>query len=93
MDRLCYDGMARRTVQMEALGAMSVSVTITLDDRTGAYLERIAADQNRDPAEVAAWILTADLQREQAIDHELIAQLDTPADDRVMGQAPRRASA
>ena len=72
---------------------MSLIMTVTLDDKTGAYLERIAADQNRDPAEVAAWILTADLQREQAIDHELVAHLDIPADDRDMNQAQRRASA
>ena len=44
---------------------------ITLDDRTGAYLERIAA-----------WLLTTDLQREQAIDHELVTHLDIPTDDR-----------
>jgi hypothetical protein len=72
---------------------MSLTMTVTLDDKTGAYLERIAADQNRDPAEVAAWILTADLRREQAIDHELVTHLDLPVDDQELGQSPRRASA
>jgi predicted transcriptional regulator len=62
---------------------MSVTVTLTLDDETGAYLARLAADQGRTPAEVAAWIVTEDLRREQAIDAELLARLDDPvADDR-----------
>lgn len=62
---------------------MSVTVTLALDDATGAYLERIAADQGRTPAEVAAWIVTEDLRREQAIDAHLLARLDDPvADDR-----------
>ena len=78
---------------MEAVGVMSVTVTVTLDDKTGAYLERIAADQDRDPAEVAAWILTADLQREQAIDRDLAARPAIPADDREEGQALLHASA
>jgi predicted transcriptional regulator len=61
---------------------MSVTVTLTLDDETAAYLERIAADQGRTPAEVAAWIVTEDLRREQAIDADLLARLDDPlADD------------
>lgn len=55
---------------------MSVTVTLTLDDETGAYLEHIAAGQGRTPAEVAAWIVTDDLHREQAIDAELVARLD-----------------
>lgn len=33
---------------------MSKTVTLTLDDEMGAYLERVAADQDRTPAEVAA---------------------------------------
>ena len=56
--------------RLEAVGAMSMTVVLTLDDATAAYLERIAADQGRAPAEVAAWIVTTDLQREQAIDAE-----------------------
>lgn len=55
---------------------MSLTVTLTLDDETGAYLERIAADQGRTPAEVAAWIVTEDLRREQSIDADLLARLD-----------------
>ena len=57
---------------------MSVTVTLTLDDETGAYLERMAADQGRTPAEVAAWIVTEDLRREQGIDADLLARLDDP---------------
>jgi len=53
-----------------------VNVTLILDEETGAYLERIAADQGRTPAEVAAWIVTEDLRREQAMDAELVARLD-----------------
>jgi len=53
-----------------------VNVTLTLDEETGAYLERIAADQGRTPAEVATWIVTEDLRREQAMDVELVARLD-----------------
>ncbi|HXT34538.1 MAG TPA: hypothetical protein VN837_03080 [Chloroflexota bacterium] len=60
---------------------MSMAVLVTLDDDIGAYLERIAADQGRAPAEVAAWIVTTDLQREQAIDAELLARLDSPGAD------------
>jgi predicted transcriptional regulator len=60
---------------------MSVTVTLTLDDEVGAYLERIAADQGRTPAEVAAWIVTEDLRREQAIDADLLARLDDPVAD------------
>ena len=55
---------------------MSIAVTMMLDDETAAYLDRIAADQGRTPAEVAAWIVTEDLRREQAIDAELVARLD-----------------
>jgi predicted transcriptional regulator len=62
---------------------MSTTVTLTLDDETGAYLARMAADQGRTPSEVAAWIVTEDLRREQAIDADLLARLDDPvADDR-----------
>ncbi len=53
-----------------------MNVTLTLDEETGAYLERIAADQGRTPAEVATWIVTEDLRREQAMDVELVARLD-----------------
>ena len=68
---------------------MSVTVTLTLDDEIGAYLERIAADQGRTPAEVAAWIVTEDLRREQAIDADLVARLDDPvADDRASPARP-----
>ena len=55
---------------------MSIAVTMMLDDETAAYLDRIAADQGRTPADVAAWIVTEDLRREQAIDAELVARLD-----------------
>jgi hypothetical protein len=55
---------------------MSIRVTLTLDDETGAYLERIAADQRRTPAEVAAWIVTEDLRRERGIDADLLGRLD-----------------
>ncbi len=55
---------------------MAFTVTLTLDDETAAYLERIAADQGRTPSEVAAWIVTEDLRREQVIDAALIARLD-----------------
>ena len=69
---------------------MSVTVTLTLDDEVGAYLERIAADQGRTPAEVAAWIVTEDLRREQAIDADLLARLDDPmADDRESPGGPQ----
>ena len=60
---------------------MSVTITLTLDDETGAYLERIAADQGRTPAEVAAWIVAEDLRREQAIDAGLAARLDDAVAD------------
>ncbi len=55
---------------------MSMPLTLTLDDDSGAYLERIAADQGRTPAEVATWIVTEDLRREQAIDSDIVARLD-----------------
>ncbi len=55
---------------------MAFTVALTLDDETAAYLERIAADQGRTPAEVATWIVTEDLRRERVIDAELIARLD-----------------
>lgn len=58
---------------------MSLTVTLILDDETGDYLERFAADQGRTPAEVAAWIVTEDLQRERIIDAELLARLDPAA--------------
>ena len=55
---------------------MASMVTLTLDDKTAAYLERIAADQGWAPAEVAAWIVTDDLRRQQAIDADLVVRLD-----------------
>jgi predicted transcriptional regulator len=55
---------------------MSVTVTLELDDDVGAYLERLASGPGRTPAEVAAWIVTEDLRREQAIDDEIVARLD-----------------
>lgn len=58
---------------------MSTTVTLTLDDETDSYLKRIAADQGRTPAEVAAWIVTEDLRRERTIDAELLARLDDGA--------------
>jgi predicted transcriptional regulator len=71
---------------------MSVTVTLTLDDETGAYLARMAADQGRTPAEVAAWIVTEDLRREQAIDADLLARLDEPlAADRDSPGGPQAA--
>ena len=83
----------QRAGRLEAVGAMSMTVVVTLDDTTGAYLERIAADQGRTPAEVAAWIISADLRREQTIDAELLDRLDSPGADREAGQSLRRASA
>ncbi len=56
---------------------MSVTVTLQLDDEVGAYLERLAADQGRTPAEMAAWIVAEDVRWERAIDEELVARLDT----------------
>jgi predicted transcriptional regulator len=58
---------------------MSLTVTLTLDDETGAYLKRIAADQGRTPAEVATWIVTEDLRRERTIDAELLAHVGDAA--------------
>jgi predicted transcriptional regulator len=55
---------------------MSVTMTLTLDDETRAYLERVAAAQGRTPDGVAAWIVTVDLRRERAIDAELRDRLD-----------------
>ncbi|HWE63061.1 MAG TPA: hypothetical protein VHB98_15215 [Chloroflexota bacterium] len=55
---------------------MSLTVTLTLDDDIGAYLERIAADQGRTPAELAAWIVSEDVRRERKIDADLVARLD-----------------
>ena len=55
---------------------MAFTVTLTLDDETAAYLERLAADQGQTPSEVAAWIVMQELRRERAIDAELIARLD-----------------
>ncbi len=55
---------------------MSLTLTLTLDDETVAYLKRIADDQDRTPAEVAAWIVTEDLRRERAIDADLLARAD-----------------
>ena len=55
---------------------MSGSITITLDDETMAYLERVASDQGRTAAEVAAWIIAEDLRREQTIDAELVRRAD-----------------
>jgi hypothetical protein len=72
---------------------MNLPMTVTLDDKTGAYLERIAADQNRDPAEVAAWILTTDLRREQGIDNESATHLNSSTDEQEIDQTMRRASA
>lgn len=56
---------------------MSRTVTITLDDETAAYLEHIASNQGRSPAEVASWIVTEDLRREQVIDAELVVRVDS----------------
>jgi hypothetical protein len=78
---------------------MSLTVTLTLDDQTAAYLQRIAADQGRTPEEVAAWIVTEDLRREQVIDADLLAHLDAavadastlpPHAETVAGDAPSR---
>jgi len=52
-----------------------MTVTLTLDDEAGTYLDRIAANQGRTPAEVATWIVTEDLRREQAIDEDIVARL------------------
>ena len=69
---------------------MSMTVTLTLDDEIGAYLARMAADQGRTPSEVAAWIVTEDLRREQAIDADLLARLDdSVADDRALPGGPQ----
>ncbi len=55
---------------------MSMTVMVTLDDEVGSYLERVAADQGRTPAELAAWIVTEDVLREQSIDAEVMVRLD-----------------
>jgi predicted transcriptional regulator len=55
---------------------MSMTLTLTLDDDCGAYLEGIASDQGRAVAEIATWILTEDLRREQAIDEDIVARLN-----------------
>lgn len=68
---------------------MSMTVTLTLDDEIGMYLERIAADQGRTASEVASWIVTEDLRREQAIDAEIVTRLDS----NVMGGHEPSASA
>jgi hypothetical protein len=60
---------------------VAFTVTLTLDDETAAYLTRIAADQSRAPAELAAWIVTEELRRERAIDADLAARLDGAAVD------------
>jgi hypothetical protein len=65
---------------------MSLTVLLTLDEETAVYLARIAADQGRTPAEVAAWIVTEDLRRERAIDAELLARQDD-VDTQPMGPA------
>ncbi len=54
---------------------MSMTVALTLDDEAGTYLERIADNQGRTPAEMATWIVTEDLRREQAIDEDIVARL------------------
>ncbi len=64
---------------------MGLTVTLSLDGETGAYLERLAADQGRTPAEVAAWIVTEELRRERAIDADLLARLDEAMGDRLGG--------
>lgn len=72
---------------------MSLTVTLTLDDETGTYLERLAADQGRTPDEVAAWLVTEELRRERAIDAELLADLDDAVDaahERADGPRPSR---
>jgi hypothetical protein len=64
---------------------------MTLDDETAAYLERIAADQGRSMAEVAAWIVTEDMRRERAIDAELVARLEgspAPSDNIAYRERP-----
>lgn len=55
---------------------MSLTVTLTLDEETAAYLESIAADQDRTPDEVATWIVTEDLRHERMVDAELLSRLD-----------------
>lgn len=60
---------------------MGLTVTLTLDDETGQYLEHIAAGQGRTAAEVAAWIVTEDLRRERAIDEELVVRGDALVDE------------
>ena len=64
---------------------MTMTVTLTLDDEAGAHLKRVAADQGRTPADIAAWIVTEDLRRERAIDAELLARID----DAVIGAGER----
>ena len=66
---------------------MGRTVTLSLDGETGAYLERLAADQGRTPAEVAAWIVTEELRRERAIDADLLARLDEAMGDRLGADA------
>jgi len=66
---------------------MSVTVIVTLDDATGAYLERVAADQDRTPDELATLIVTEDLRHQRRVDAELVARLD--AEMVSDGAAPR----
>lgn len=54
---------------------MSITLTLTLDDDSAAYLGSIADAQGRTAAEIATWILTEDLRREQAIDEDIVARL------------------
>lgn len=72
---------------------MGLTVTLMLDDETGTYLGRLAADRGRTPDEVASWLVTEELRRERAIDAELLADLDDAVDaarGRADGPRPSR---
>ncbi len=70
---------------------MSVTVIVTLDDATGAYLERVAADQDRTPDELATLIVTEDLRHQRRLDAEMVSDGVAPRDHSMSLQegAPR----
>jgi len=55
---------------------MSVTLALVLDDETAAYLQVLATGQGRTAEEVAALLVTDEVQREQAIDAELVTRFD-----------------
>ena len=55
---------------------MSVTLALVLDDETAAYLQVLATGQGRTAEEVAALLVTDEVQREQAIDADLVSRFD-----------------